>query len=184
MNIKRKTSELNRLNQHQFQESKKWDIILILDNIRSGHNVGSFFRTADAFRISKIFLCGITAQPPQRDILKTALGATETVEWAYFKNTDSALYEAKAKGYQVIGIEQTEKSMPLNNYVPKSPMACALVFGNEVRGVQQSIINQCDLVLEIPQFGTKHSFNVSVSAGILLWHLFMHAHPIDRPNRI
>lgn len=177
MNRKLKTEELSRIDVQTFRESKKFDVMIILDNIRSGNNVGSVFRTCDAFRIEKIFLCGITARPPQRDIHKTALGATETVEWEYFESAAEAIEKAAKEGYRVWAVEQTENSLPLNEFIPEKNRKYALVFGNEVRGVDQQVIDRCEGSLEIPQFGTKHSLNIAVSAGIVLWHLFLNVAP-------
>jgi 23S rRNA (guanosine2251-2'-O)-methyltransferase len=177
MNRKLKSGELSRIDNQIFKESKKFEVILILDNIRSGNNVGSVFRTSDAFRLTEIYLCGITAQPPQRDIQKTALGATETVSWKYFENTLDAVSEARNNGYAVLSLEQTEKAIMLDNFIPEPEKKYALVLGNEVRGVQQKVIDQCDVSIEIPQFGTKHSFNISVSAGIILWDIYVKTNP-------
>jgi 23S rRNA (guanosine2251-2'-O)-methyltransferase len=163
--------ELGRKSISQFRESEKSPFIIVLDNIRSHRNVGSVFRTADAFLTESIYLCGITARPPHRDIQKTALGATESVDWKYFSDTAAALAELKSKGYRVIGIEQTEGSISLAEFIPEPGTKYALVFGHEVNGVDQAIIDECDCVVEIPQFGTKHSFNIAVSAGIVLWEM-------------
>lgn len=177
MNRKLKSDELSRIDNLNFKKSKKMEVIVILDNIRSGNNVGSVFRTSDAFRLEAIYLCGITAQPPQRDIQKTALGATETVSWRYFKNALDAVKEARDKGYIIMSIEQTKNSLMLDQFTPESEKKYAIVLGNEVRGVQQEVIDQCDGSIEIPQFGTKHSFNISVSAGIILWDLYIKTKP-------
>jgi 23S rRNA (guanosine2251-2'-O)-methyltransferase len=163
--------ELGRKSISQFRESEKSPFIIVLDNIRSHSNVGSVFRTADAFLTESIYLCGITARPPHREIQKTALGATESVEWKYFSHTAEAIKELKSKGYKIIGIEQTEGSISLGDFIPEPGIRYALVFGHEVNGVDQAIINECDYVVDIPQFGTKHSFNIAVSAGIVLWEL-------------
>lgn len=163
--------ELGRKSIPEFRESAKSPFVIVLDNIRSHSNVGSVFRTADAFLTESIYLCGITARPPHRDIQKTALGATESVEWKYFSNTAAALAELKSKGFRVIGIEQTEGSVSLAEFIPEPRTKYALVFGHEVNGVDQAIIDECDYVVEIPQFGTKHSFNIAVSAGIVLWEM-------------
>ena len=173
MNRKLKNDELERLGQEEFKKSTKTPVVVVLDNIRSANNIGSVFRSADAFRIQAIYLCGITAQPPQRDIHKTALGATETVDWKYFKTTEKAIADLKANGFKVAAIEQAEKVTYLNEFSPHFVEdKWAVVFGNEVFGVDQKAINQADLVIEIPQIGTKHSLNISVSAGIVLWELF------------
>ena len=177
MNRKLKSDELSRIEPEKFKESKKFDVIVILDNIRSGNNVGSVFRTSDAFRLSAIYLCGITAQPPQRDIHKTALGATETVLWKYYNDTVEAVNKAKEDGYSVICIEQTSGAVTLDKFVPETGKKYAVVLGNEVRGVQQIVIDQCDASIEIPQFGTKHSFNISVTTGIILWDFFIKIRP-------
>lgn len=169
---KLKNEELDRLNVDEFKKSEKLPIVLILDNIRSLNNIGSIFRTADAFKINAIYLCGITATPPHRDIHKTALGATESVDWKYFNTTIEALQQLKMNGYQVFALEQTEGSVLLNQFKLTEKQKIALVFGNEVRGVEQEVVNKCDGCIEIPQFGTKHSFNVTVSVGIALWDLY------------
>lgn len=169
---KLKNSELQRLSINDFKNAKKTPIIVILDNIRSLNNIGSVFRTSDAFLIEKIILCGITAQPPHKDIQKTALGATESVEWEYIKNTGNAVNELKKKGYIILSIEQTEKAVELQNFNIEKNKKYAIIFGNEVKGVQQKVVDMSDFSIEIPQYGTKHSFNISVSAGIALWELF------------
>ncbi|MCU0461045.1 MAG: RNA methyltransferase [Bacteroidales bacterium] len=163
--------ELGRKSVSQFRESEKSPFIIVLDNIRSHSNVGSVFRTADAFLTESIYLCGITARPPHREIQKTALGATESVEWKYFSHTAEAIKELKSRGYKIIGIEQAEGSISLGDFISEPGKKYALVFGHEVNGVDQAIINECDYVVEIPQFGTKHSFNIAVSAGIVLWEM-------------
>jgi tRNA G18 (ribose-2'-O)-methylase SpoU len=170
MNEKLSMQDLGRLSSDEFKASDKNKVILVLDNIRSLNNVGSAFRTADAFLIEAIYLCGVTGTPPKPEIEKTALGATETVDWHYFKTTQEAITDLKSKNYFVASIEQAKNSIILNQFQkPNKPVA--LVFGNEVYGVEQEIINQSDACIEIPQFGTKHSFNVSVSMGIVLWEL-------------
>jgi tRNA G18 (ribose-2'-O)-methylase SpoU len=163
--------ELERKTIEQFRKTEKTPFIIILDNVRSQSNVGSIFRTADAFLTEAIYLCGITSQPPHREIQKTALGATESVTWKYFPETSAALAELKEKGYRLIAVEQTEGSIPLQNLHLKSDQKYALVFGHEVNGVDQDIVNKCDLCVEIPQFGTKHSFNIAISVGIVLWEV-------------
>jgi tRNA G18 (ribose-2'-O)-methylase SpoU len=163
--------DLGRKSIEQFRESEKSPFIIVLDNVRSHSNVGSVFRTADAFLTECIYLCGITARPPHRDIQKTALGATESVAWKYFSRTSEAVHELKSDGYKIIAIEQTEGSIYLGDFVVEAGNKYALVFGHEVNGVDQAIINECDFVVEIPQFGTKHSFNIAVSAGIVLWEM-------------
>jgi 23S rRNA (guanosine2251-2'-O)-methyltransferase len=163
--------ELERKNVEQYRISEKSPFILVLDNVRSQSNVGSIFRTADAFLTEAIYLCGITAKPPHREIQKTALGATESVAWKYFANTTDAINELKAKGYKIIGIEQAVGSVQLQNLKIEKGEKQALIFGNEVEGVAQDVLNLCDYCIEIPQFGTKHSFNIAISAGIVLWEL-------------
>lgn len=166
---KLKNEELNRLSKEQFKTANKIPIVLVLDNIRSLHNVGSAFRTADAFLIEKIYLCGVTGTPPNKEIEKTALGATSTVEWAYVKNTTDAIYELKQKKYKIFSVEQVVGSVKLQDIKSIDARCVALVFGNEVYGVEQDVVDNSDAVIEIPQLGTKHSFNVSVSIGIVLW---------------
>lgn len=163
--------ELNRKSVTDFRESDKIPIIVVLDNIRSMHNVGSVFRTADAFLLQGIYLCGYTPQPPHRDIHKTALGATETVTWKYFATTQEAVQELRESGYQLWAIEQVENSVPLNQFDTNQPAPLAVVFGNEVSGVDAEVIKACDGCIEIPQLGMKHSLNISVAAGIVLWEL-------------
>ena len=168
---KLKNKELNRLNLEEFKNKKKVPIIIVLDNVRSAHNVGSIFRTSDAFLIEKIMLCGICPVPPKNEIRKTALGATESVDWQYFNDSTDCIKGLKEKGYTIISIEQADNAIDLNNYSIEKSRKIALVFGNEVNGVSDKIINLSDDVVEIPQHGTKHSFNVSVSVGIVLWDL-------------
>ena len=169
---KLKNAELNRLTIEEFKKAEKTPFIVVLDNLRSLNNIGSVFRTCDAFLINKIYLCGITATPPHRDIHKTALGATETIDWQYYPSTVEAINELKTQGYNIISIEQTEESQNLNKFNIQRNKKYALIFGNEVKGVAQEIIDLSDSCIEIPQFGTKHSFNISVSTGIVLWDLF------------
>lgn len=164
--------ELGRKSIQQFREDKKSPFVIVLDNVRSQANVGSVFRTADAFLIEKICLCGITSTPPHRDIRKTALGATESIEWSYHQSTLEAIRELKEGGYRIIGIEQVQGSVELQDMVISKNEKYGLVFGNEVHGVDQAVIDSCDLCVEIPQFGTKHSFNIAVSAGIVLWEFY------------
>ena len=168
---KLKNKELNRLNLEEFKNKKKVPIVIILDNVRSAHNVGSVFRTSDAFLIEKIMLCGICPVPPKNEIRKTALGATESVDWQYFNDSADCIKGLKEKGYTIISIEQADNAIYLNNYSIEKSRKIALVFGNEVNGVSDKIINLSDSVIEIPQHGTKHSFNISVSVGIVLWDL-------------
>ncbi|MDD3287078.1 MAG: RNA methyltransferase [Bacteroidales bacterium] len=172
MNEKLSLSGLNRIGVEEFKQKEKNPIVIVLDNIRSMNNVGSVFRTSDAFLIEKIFLCGITPKPPHREIQKTALGATETVDWEYKTTTFDAIDELKGKGYLIYSIEQAVGSIMLNDFVFPQKEKVAVVFGNEVEGVDQEIINISNGVIEIPQFGTKHSLNISVSAGIVIWDLF------------
>jgi 23S rRNA (guanosine2251-2'-O)-methyltransferase len=163
--------ELERKSLEQFRLSEKSPFIVVLDNVRSQSNVGSIFRTADAFLTKAIYLCGITATPPHREIQKTALGATESVEWKYFSKTTDAVDELKAEGYEIVGVEQAEGSVELQDMIVVNGKRYALVFGHEVKGVDQDVLNLCDCCVEIPQFGTKHSFNIAISAGIVLWEL-------------
>jgi tRNA G18 (ribose-2'-O)-methylase SpoU len=164
--------ELNRVSVEKFIELGKLPVICVLDNIRSQHNIGSIFRTSDAFRIEELYLCGITATPPNREINKSALGATESVKWQYFAETSIAVHHLKEAGYRIVAIEQAVDSIDLEDYIPGIDEKIALVFGNEVTGVSESIMNVADACVEIPQFGTKHSFNVSVSAAIVLYHFY------------
>lgn len=164
--------ELDRKNVEEFKEASKTPIIIILDDIRSLHNIGSVFRTSDAFLIEKIYLCGITAVPPNKEIHKTALGATETVAWEYEKNIITVIENLKADAVEIWSVEQTENSVMLNEFTPKENTKYALVFGNEVKGVSQEVINKSNGVIEIPQLGSKHSLNISVSAGIVIWDIF------------
>lgn len=167
---KLKNEELDRLSNEAFKAKKKHQVILILDSIRSLNNVGSAFRTSDAFLVDKIYLCGITGTPPHRDINKTALGATDTVTWEYAKNTLEVVEKLKTEGWQVMSVEQTEGSTSLADFKPSTDEKYCFVFGNEVFGVEQSVVSASNGCLEIPQFGTKHSLNISVSIGIVLWH--------------
>ncbi|MCF6349915.1 MAG: RNA methyltransferase [Flavobacteriaceae bacterium] len=169
---KLKNSELNRLEIPIFKVVKKTPLIVILDNIRSLNNIGSIFRTSDAFLVKKIYLCGITAKPPHKDIHKTALGATDSVEWEYVKDTLKLVKNLQRDNIKVIAIEQAENSIKLQNFSIKSDETYAIVMGNEVKGVQQEVVSICDNTIEIPQFGTKHSLNISVTTGIVLWDLF------------
>lgn len=164
--------ELNRKNINEFKEADKTPIIIVLDDIRSLHNIGAFFRTSDAFLIEKIYLCGITATPPNKEIHKTALGATETVAWEYAKDVTEVITKLKNEEVIIASIEQVEGSVMLNDFQVEPNAKYALVFGNEVKGVNQAIIDKSDVVIEIPQLGTKHSLNVSVSGGIVIWDIF------------
>ena len=168
---KLKNSELDRLDIDQFRGAQKTPLVVVLDNIRSLNNIGSVFRTADAFLIEKIYLCGITASPPHKDIHKTALGATESVTWEYRKNTVELIKQLQ-KDYLCLAVEQTENAILLNEFIPESSTKYALVFGNEVKGVSQEVVDICQGVLEIPQYGTKHSLNIAVSAGVVIWDLW------------
>ena len=172
MNRKLKNSELDRKSINEFKEAQKTPIIVVLDNIRSLNNIGSVFRSSDAFLIEKIYLCGITATPPHKDIQKTALGATETVAWEHVEDTDVLVEKLKAANVKVLAIEQAEDAVFLNDFKPEADTTYAVVFGNEVKGVQQSVVTASDTVIEIPQYGTKHSLNISVSTGVVLWDLF------------
>lgn len=169
---KLKNSELNRLSVEAFKQSEKTPLIIVLDNIRSLNNIGSVFRTSDAFLVEKIYLCGITAKPPHKDIHKTALGSTDTVDWEYVENTIKLIEKLKTDNVTILSIEQAENSTMLNTFTPKANKRYAVVFGNEVKGVSQEVVNASDTVIEIPQFGTKHSLNISVSAGVVIWDLF------------
>lgn len=171
MTRKLKTIEIKRLTTEEFRQAEKMPLVVVLDNVRSLHNVGSVFRSSDAFRVEKIMLCGITATPPQTEIHKTALGAEDCVDWQYFANTTDAVNDLKAKGYMVYAVEQAEGSVSLENITlhGQRPQGYAIVLGNEVKGVQQQVVDLCHGCIEIPQFGTKHSLNVSVAAGIVIW---------------
>ena len=168
---KLKNEELRRKTIEEFRRGKKLPVTVVLDDVRSMHNIGSVFRTCDAFSVEKILLCGITAQPPHREITKTALGATESVFWKYYVTIFDAMEALKSEGYKILCIEQAEGSIDLADFIPENYMKYAVVFGNEVNGVSQSVVDVCDYCLEIPQFGTKHSFNISVTAGIVLYDL-------------
>lgn len=161
--------ELGRMSVDRFKESEKFPLCVILDNVRSMHNIGSCFRTCDAFRVEKLFLCGITAVPPHREIEKAALGATLSVAWEYCAEARQAVEKLKAEGYAVYAVEQVHGSIPLQDFKVQAGKKIAFVFGNEVEGVAQEVVDACQGALEIPQFGTKHSLNISVSAGIVLW---------------
>ena len=169
---KLKNSELGRLEIEDFKKITKIPLIIILDNIRSLNNIGSVFRTSDAFLIEKIYLCGITAKPPHKEIHKTALGATESVDWEYVEDTLKLIEKLKENKIKIASIEQAEKSTMLQDFTIESNQKYAVVFGNEVKGVQQKVVTASDYCIEIPQFGTKHSLNISVSCGVVLWDLF------------
>ncbi len=169
---KLRNNELGRISVDEFKKTSKTPIIVVLDNIRSLNNVGSVFRTSDAFLIEKIYLCGITATPPNKEIHKTALGATESVTWEHVENTVDVVKKLKSENVKVLSIEQAENSTKLNTFFPEKNQKYAIVMGNEVKGVQQEVINVSDLCVEIPQLGTKHSLNISVTTGVVLWDLF------------
>ncbi|MFC5047217.1 TrmH family RNA methyltransferase [Aquimarina hainanensis] len=171
-NRKLKNSELERKSIGEFKASDKTPLIIILDNIRSLNNIGSVFRTADAFLIEKIYLCGITAVPPHKDIQKTALGATDTVDWQHVESTDELVRQLQEEEVVVISVEQAADAVMLDEFTPLKGKKYALVFGNEVKGVQQSVVSKSDTVIEIPQYGSKHSLNISVSAGVVIWDIF------------
>lgn len=168
---KLKITEMNRLSVEKYKEIGKTPLVIVLDNVRSMHNVGSVFRTSDAFRVEQVYLCGITAQPPHAEIHKTALGAEEAVDWVYETDTMVTVNTLKTKGYKVYAIEQCEGSVSLEKMCVSKSERYAIVLGNEVKGVQQSVIDQCDGCIEIPQYGTKHSLNVSVAAGIVIYEM-------------
>lgn len=172
-NRKLKNSELDRLNTEEYKASEKTPLIIILDNIRSLNNIGSVFRTADAFLVKKIYLCGITAKPPHKDIQKTALGATDSVDWEYAENALEVVQKLQNEGVFVASIEQAELAVNLNDFSVQKELTYAIIFGNEVKGVQQKVVTASDAVIEIPQFGTKHSLNISVSVGVVVWDLFV-----------
>lgn len=169
--LKKTMEELERMSPVEFKQTEKLPIVVVLDEVRSMHNVGSVFRTSDGFLIESIYLCGLTPQPPHRDIQKTALGATETVAWKHVTNTQQAIDELKQNGFTVIAIEQVHNSIALNQFKIDKSKKYAIVFGHEVNGVQEEIINQCDFSIEIPQLGSKHSLNISVSAGMVIWEM-------------
>ena len=169
---KLRNNELNRISVDEYKKTIKTPLIVILDNIRSCNNIGSVFRTSDALLIEKIYLCGITATPPNKDIHKTALDAEKSVDWEYLENTEDAVSKLQNEGYKIYAIEQVENSILLPDFRPAKNEKVAIIFGNEVKGVKQTVVDICDGSIEIPQFGTKHSFNISVSAGIVLWDIF------------
>ena len=172
MNKKLKLTELNRLDLEEFKKLEKDPIVVLLNDIRSLHNIGSIFRTCDAMAVEKLYLCGITATPPHREIRKTAIGASESVNWEYQKNAIEVIKKYQKSGYKIIAVEQTDKAISLENF-NWNKEKILLIFGNEVNGVDQDLINVSDMSIEIPQWGTKHSFNISVSAGIVLWSIKM-----------
>ncbi len=168
--------ELNRLDINEFKKASKIPLTVVLDNVRSMNNIGSLFRTGDAFRISELILCGITAVPPNKEIHKTALGATESVNWSYYPETLQAIQKLKKKGCIICSVEQAESSIMLEDFELKRDLHYAIVFGHEIRGVDQEIVNQSDHCIEIPQHGTKHSLNISVAAGIVIWEFYRKLH--------
>ncbi|MDB5137707.1 MAG: methyltransferase [Mucilaginibacter sp.] len=169
---KLKLDELNRASVTEFKAQEKLPVVVVLDNVRSMHNVGSLFRTCDGFAVEKVYLCGITSQPPHREIEKTALGATQSISWVYYADPLLAIEQLRTDGYKIIAVEQAEKSIMLNDFEANKNEKYALIFGNEVNGVSDEVMNVIDACIEIPQFGTKHSFNIVVSAGIVLWDFF------------
>lgn len=169
---KRSMLELNRLSVDEFKETQKTPLVIVLDNVRSANNVGSVFRTADAFALESLHLCGITACPPQKDIRKTALGASDSVEWIHHAQTVEAIHQLKSEGYQIIAIEQADGSVFLQDFEIESSSKYAVVFGHEVKGVSDEVMSLVDACIEIPQFGTKHSLNIAVSVGVVIWDLF------------
>lgn len=164
--------ELNRISVDEFKKTEKSKLVIVLDNIRSLHNIGSVFRTSDAFLVESIYLCGITATPPNKEIHKTALGATESVDWKYFKTTIEAIDALRKNNFKIYAIEQAENSASLLDMTFDANQPTAVIFGNEVYGVEQNIVDSCDACIEVPQLGTKHSFNISVTAGMVLWDYF------------
>lgn len=164
-------ADLGRMSAEEFRNKEKFPIAVVLDNVRSLNNIGSIFRSSDAFRADRICLCGITATPPSVEIHKTALGAEESVKWNYYENTSDAIADLRSEGWTVCAVEQADNSISLEKFIPDQEKKYAIVLGHEVYGVEQAVVDACDLTLEIPQFGTKHSLNVAVTAGILLWHL-------------
>ena len=168
-----RNSELDRISIEDFKQAPKTPLIIVLDNVRSLNNIGSVFRTADAFLVEKIYLCGITATPPHRDIQKTALGATDSVTWEYAENTLDVVQQLKDEGVQVASVEQTEDAVVLQQVQPNASKKMAVIFGHEIKGVSQDVVSASDMVIEIPQHGTKHSLNISVSAGVVIWDLFV-----------
>lgn len=173
MREKLSMQQLGRISVDEYKSSEKSPLIIIADNVRSMHNVGSIFRTSDAFLVEKIYLCGITPTPPHREIQKTALGATESVDWQYAENTLDVVNQLKKEGWTILALEQTTNSVMLDDLKVEKGEKIAIVLGNEVEGVNQEVINLCNKAVEIPQFGTKHSFNVSVSCGIMLWQVYL-----------
>ena len=173
MREKLSMEQLGRMSVDEFKSSDKFPLTIVVDNVRSMHNVGSIFRTSDAFLVEKIYLCGITPTPPHREIQKTALGATESVDWQYADSTIEVVNQLKKEGWTILALEQTTNSVMLDKLKVEKGEKIAIVLGNEVEGIDQEVINLCDKAVEIPQFGTKHSFNVSVSCGIMLWQVYL-----------
>lgn len=171
MNRKLKNRELNRVSIEHYREREKLPIVVLLEDVRSAHNVGSTFRSSDAFAIESLYLCGITATPPSAEIRKAALGAEESVEWHYFKESREAIAQLIERGYKIVAVEQTVNSTMLDHFTPKGGERYAFIFGNEIKGVAQTTVDLSHSVIEIPQFGTKHSLNLSISVGILLWDI-------------
>ena len=171
-------AELGRPSLEEFRKMEKMPIVVVLDNVRSAQNVGAFFRTGDAFAVEKIALCGITATPPSREIHKSSLGAEFSVDWSYFSTTIECVQQLKAEGYTIVAIEQIAESVMLDRFEPVSGVKYALIFGNEVEGVSQEVVDMCDAAIEIPQLGTKHSLNVSVSGGVVLWKFVENFHKL------
>jgi tRNA G18 (ribose-2'-O)-methylase SpoU len=169
---KLRNEELGRISREEFKDSRKVPVILVLDNVRSMNNVGSIFRTADAFLLEGIYLCGITSQPPHREIEKTALGATSTVAWKYFKNVSEAIAELKRQQYLIVSVEQTDTNVRLDKFIPQPEKKYALLFGHEMNGISEEAIQMSDFALEVPQYGTKHSLNIAVCAGIVVWDIY------------
>lgn len=174
---KLRNNELGRISVDEFKNQQKTPLFVVLDNIRSLNNIGSVFRTSDAFLIEKIYLCGITATPPHKEIHKTALGATDSVDWEYVEDTLELVKKLKAESVKVLSIEQADNSIMLNDFQVEENQKYAVVFGNEVKGVQQEVVSETDFCVEIPQLGTKHSLNISVSCGVVLWDLFLKLKP-------
>ncbi len=179
MNRKKTIADLGRISAEEFHRKKKFPIAVVLDNVRSLNNIGSIFRSSDAFCADRICLCGITATPPSVEIHKTALGAEDSVSWKHFDSTADALAELKSEGWILCAVEQTHDSISLEKFKPDHGKKYAIILGHEIYGVQQSVVDECDITLEIPQFGTKHSLNVAVTAGILLWHLTANFLPVN-----
>lgn len=169
---KLRNEELNRISKDEFKDKQKTSVVIVLDNVRSMNNVGSIFRTADAFLLEGIYLCGITSQPPHREIEKTALGATLTVAWKYFKNVAEAIRELKRQDFLVACVEQTDSSIPLDKFFPEPEKKYALIFGHEMNGISEEAIRMSNIALEVPQYGTKHSLNIAVCAGIVVWDIY------------